>query len=106
MSGSDNIIPVIFSVRSIGHLTGSVVCGILYDKYRNQRYAMLAASIVIAALGERMCSCNVNVCVHVCSHMLFFVGAVCTRGCHVGTHCREICNRGQSLDWPKFHFDL
>ncbi|XP_065916943.1 sodium-dependent glucose transporter 1A-like [Dysidea avara] len=51
VSGSDNIIPVIFSVRSIGYLTGSIVGGILYDKYRNKRYAMLAASVVIAALA-------------------------------------------------------
>ena len=52
MSGSDNSIPVIFSVRSIGYLTGSVIGGILYDKYRNKRYAMLAASVVIAALSK------------------------------------------------------
>jgi len=29
-----------------------------------------------------------------------------TRGCHVGTHCREICDCGQSVDKLKFCFDL
>jgi len=60
VSGSDNIIPVIFSVRSLGYLTGSIVGGILYDKYRNKRYAMLAASIVTAALGECDSTCAVK----------------------------------------------
>jgi len=27
------------------------------------------------------------------------------RGCHVGKRCREICDRGQSLDRLKFCFD-
>ena len=31
---------------------------------------------------------------------------VFSRACHVGTHCREICDRSQSLDRLKFRFDL
>ena len=75
VSGSDNIIPVIFSVRSIGYLTGSIIGGILYDKYRNKRYVMLAASVVIGALGECLQS----------------------RGCHSSNrHCTMICDHDQS----------
>ena len=50
VSGSDNSIPVIFSARSVGYLVGSVTGGVLYDKYRTKRYAMLSASVVISAL--------------------------------------------------------
>ena len=50
VSGNDNSIPVIFSVRSVGYLVGSVTGGVLYDKYRTKRYAMLSASVVISAL--------------------------------------------------------
>lgn len=52
VSGSDNSIPVIFSVRSLGFFAGSVIGGILFDKYRNKRYAMLASSVVLAALSK------------------------------------------------------
>ena len=50
VSGSGNSIPVIFSVRSVGYLAGSVIGGVLYDKYRTKRYAMLSVSIIISAL--------------------------------------------------------
>ena len=50
VSGSDNSIPVIFSVRSVGYLAGSITGGVLYDRYRTKRYAKLSASVVIAVL--------------------------------------------------------
>ena len=50
VSGSDNSIPVVFTVRSFGHLVGSITGGVLYDKYRTKGYAMLSASVVVSAL--------------------------------------------------------
>ena len=69
VSGSDNSITVIFSARTVGSLVGSVSGGILYDKYRTKRYAMLSASIVISALCKWKYSyviCVVCVCMVLC----------------------------------------
>ena len=50
VSGSDNSISFIFTARSFGHLIGSITGGILYDKYKTKRYAVLSASVVVTAL--------------------------------------------------------
>ena len=50
VSGSNKSVSVIFTVRSFGHFVGSITGGVLYDKYRTKRYAMLSISVVTSAL--------------------------------------------------------
>ena len=50
VSGSNDGIPFIFTARSFGHLVGSITGGVLYDKYKTKRYAMLSASVIVSAL--------------------------------------------------------
>ena len=50
VSGSDNSIAFVFTVRSFGHFVGSIIGGILYDKYENKRYIMLSLSVVVSSI--------------------------------------------------------
>ena len=58
VSGSDNSISFIFTARSFGHLIGSITGGVLYDKYKTKRYAMLSASVVVTALCKWSYECQ------------------------------------------------
>ena len=62
VSGSDDGIPFIFTARSFGHLVGSITGGVLYDKYKTKRYAMLSASVIVSALCKWSCVCQIYSC--------------------------------------------